>query len=52
LTVFTAPFLMGGGMPSFTDSDRETLADALRPGSVHYEQVGLDMLTTLSLRLP
>jgi diaminohydroxyphosphoribosylaminopyrimidine deaminase/5-amino-6-(5-phosphoribosylamino)uracil reductase len=52
LAVFTAPILMGGGMPSFTDPARETLAQALRPGAVHYEQIGLDMLTTLSLRQP
>jgi diaminohydroxyphosphoribosylaminopyrimidine deaminase / 5-amino-6-(5-phosphoribosylamino)uracil reductase len=52
LAVFSAPILMGGGMPSFTDPARKTLAEALRPGGVQYEQVGLDMLTTLSLRQP
>ncbi|NNE71364.1 MAG: bifunctional diaminohydroxyphosphoribosylaminopyrimidine deaminase/5-amino-6-(5-phosphoribosylamino)uracil reductase RibD [Rhodothermales bacterium] len=52
LWVFTAPVVLGSGRASFEDPARETLEDALRGMTVHYEQVGVDMLTRITLQTP
>lgn len=50
--VFTAPIMLGGGRSSFEDAARETLEDALRGKVVEYEQVGVDMLSRITLKAP
>lgn len=50
--VFTAPVMLGCGRSSFEDPVRETLEDALRGKVVEYEQVGVDMLSRITLKAP